>query len=214
MKSIAYIISVLFHPLLIPSYAAALLMLVNPYLFGFNNLTGGSVLLLRIFISTFLLPFVALAMMRGLNLVGSIGLSEREDRTGPMIATGIFYLWTFYSFYRSELIPKAYTAFLLGATIALFIAFFINIFEKVSLHTIGVGGLLGFVIITRFIQPNDTFQCLGMSCTIDQLLLASVLLCGIVGTSRLALAAHTNAEVYKGYIIGLSAQFIALFFIL
>jgi membrane-associated phospholipid phosphatase len=43
--------------------------------------------------------------------------------------------------------------------------------------------------------------------------LIALLLAGLTGTSRLYLKAHTPAQVYAGYFIGILTQFIALRFI-
>jgi hypothetical protein len=213
MKAIAQIISIVFHPLLIMTYGAVLMLLVNPYLFGAHHISSASVLLLRIFLTSFLLPAVAVGMMRALGLIGSLQMEDKQDRIGPMIATGIFYIWMFYTFYKSELIPKPYTAFVLGGTIALFIAFVLNAFEKISLHAIGMGGLLGMTIIAIWRYSYGDFQVGQFSVSTQALLMAVIVLCGLVGTARLLLGAHSTEEVYKGYLLGLSTQFIALLFV-
>jgi hypothetical protein len=41
-----------------------------------------------------------------------------------------------------------------------------------------------------------------------------ILLAGIVGTARLALNAHDNAEVYSGYVIGIGCQLFAWYIFL
>ena len=44
------------------------------------------------------------------------------------------------------------------------------------------------------------------------LLITTILICGIVGTSRLILDAHEPKDLYGGYLVGLATQFIAFSF--
>ncbi len=213
----AQLISVLMHPLLMPTYMLALLMLVNPYLFGVNHIGESSsrFLLLRIFASTYFLPAVAFVMLRLLGLITSIEMQDRRERTGPYIITGIFYLWMFRNLLDNPQIPTAYTAFMLGATIGLFMAFFINIFSKISAHAVGMGGLVAMVVLTMFLFSYDTFtihtEWFGiLHFNMLVVLLAVLLTAGIVGTSRLWLEAHKPMEVYGGFAVGFLAQLIAV----
>lgn len=108
---------------------------------------------------------------------------------------------------------------MLGAVIGLFIAFFINIFSKISAHAVGMGGLLGMVIITMALSNFDSFvlhsTIIGtFEFSMNALLLFTLLMAGLVGTARLLLDAHTPNDIYGGYLVGFASQFIALRFIL
>ena len=216
----AKVISFVFHPLLILTYMLLLLLLVNPYLFGVNSISDevSKLLILRIFLSTFFIPAVSVAMLRFLGLISSFEMEEREERIGPYIITGIFYLWMFQNFLHNPQIPTAYTSFVLGATIGLFLAFFINVFSKISAHAVGMGGLVGMVVITLLLFSYDTFTVhfgrLGTwELNMNIVLMFTILLAGLVGSARLALSAHRPADLYGGYLVGFLAQFLALRFL-
>ncbi|MBX2928900.1 MAG: hypothetical protein KF852_13780 [Saprospiraceae bacterium] len=213
----AQAISVLLHPLLMPTYMLALLLLVNPYLFGVNHIgdMNSRVLLLRVFASTYFIPAIAIVMLRLLGLIESLEIRDRRERTIPYIITGVFYLWLFRNLLGNAQIPTAYTIFMLGATIGLFLAFFINIFSKISAHAVGMGGLLGMVLITMFYFSYDTFSLqtawFGMlHFNMVVVLLVVLLAAGMVGSSRLYLDAHEPSEVYGGFAVGFLSQLIAL----
>jgi len=217
LRLLAKGISVLFHPLLILTYILIILMLVNPYEFGMSRIGDGNsvVLLIRVFLSTFFLPAFAAAMLVFLGLVESIRLPDREDRIGPYIVTGIFYLWLFYNFYRASVVPDIFTTFMLGATIGLFLAFLVNIFTKVSTHAVGMGGLLAMISILVFDSNYDMLQIptgagTALQLNLNALLLILILIAGMVGTARLLLRAHEPDDVYGGYLIGFVAQLAAL----
>lgn len=213
----AKIISTVFHPLLILTYSLILLLLVNPYIFGVNSIAFQSRLILLIFMSTFLLPAFSVFMMRNLGLVDSMQLKTKQERIGPYIITGVFYLWMFVNFKSNPTIPEAYTIFVLGATIGLFAAFFINIFSKISTHTVGMGGLIGMVMITMLLFSYDSFTIEStyfgtIQMSMNALLMIVIVIAGLVGTSRMILDAHTNKELYLGFFVGIFTQFIALFY--
>ena len=102
VKALAYTISVLFHPLLIPSYALITLLAINPFMFGVNNIWGNEIILLQVFLSTFLLPSFSLLMLRQLDFIKSIELEEREDRIIPFIVIGISYIGLACLLYTSD----------------------------------------------------------------------------------------------------------------
>lgn len=206
-------LSLLFHPLLMPSYALVLLMLVNPYQFGVPSMLEQIPLVLLVFFSTFAIPAFGVLMMRLLGFVKTMQLEEPTERIGPYILTGVFYLWLFVNFLNNNQIPIIYTSFMLGATIGLFIAFFINNFSKISAHAVGMGGITAFLLILMFVYRYDSINIAQGSFPLKYVLLLLILLVGMVGSSRLILKAHSLQDLYGGFLVGLAAQFIALRFI-
>ena len=122
------------------------------------------------------------------------------------------------NFVNNHQIPTAYTSFVLGATIALFFAFFINIFSKISAHAVGMGGMLGMVVITMLLFSYDTFTVTifftqTLQLNMMTVFMLMIILSGLVGTARLILRAHDPRDVYGGFLVGFTAQFIALRFL-
>ena len=197
-----------------------LLLLVNPYLFGVSNIgeQPSKLLILQVFLSTFFIPGFAVAMLRFTGLIKSMEMRDKHERIGPYIITGVFYLWMFKNFESNTQIPTAFASFMLGATISLFLAFLINIFSKISIHAVGMGGLLGMVVITMLLFSYDTFTInstiLGIvEINMITVLLLTILIAGAVGTARLLLSAHEPMDLYGGYLVGFAAQFLALRFL-
>lgn len=207
LKIIAHTISVLFHPLLMLTYGLLFMMWVNPYQFGGvsnNELTLymiGSIVGI-----SFFFPIFSIALMRMLGMVESFQMEEREERIIPYISTGIFYLWLSVNIYRTSIFPQSFEVYAIGATLGLFLAFFINNFTKISMHTVGMGGFLAMVVIT-ILSTVSPLRDLRM------ILLVVIILTGLVGTARLILHAHEPRDIYGGYLVGFAAQFIALNFL-
>jgi len=84
----------------------------------------------------------------------------------------------------------------LGAAISIFISWLINFKWKISIHMVGIGGLIG-ILIGISIR-------LGADLLIP--VLASVLLAGLLGSSRMRLGAHTESQVYAGLMLGLAIE--------
>jgi hypothetical protein len=215
LKISAQILSVICHPLLMLTYMLGLLLIVNPYLFGINSASEGKLLVIRVFATTFILPAFAIFLMHRLKLISSIEMTDKQERIGPFIATGIFYLWVFRSVLNDSNMPTAFLIAALGTTIGLFACFLINLFFKISIHATGAGGFVGMVLITMWLYSYGAFSMwlpfVGV-CTvsINFILMLSVLLAGAVGSARLVLGAHTSKELYAGFVLGLVCQYIAL----
>ena len=142
-------------------------------------------------------------MMRRLDMVDNFDFSESKSRIIPFIAIATFYLWTAWMFKPNVnmKIPSNQLLFfmMLGCCISIFIAFFINIFGNVSLHTIGAGSMLGLLLPLVRISTYD----------LRIVLIIGILIAGMIGTSRLLLKAHSQREVFSGYLIGFVGQFFA-----
>ncbi len=208
----AILISFLFHPIFILSYAYILLAFVNPSLFGetqtervfsFDGKAGKGLWFINIFVFSCVIPIVGILVMRGLGFVSSLSMPTQDERKIPYVLTGMFYMSLVAANSYHTSLPLEIKIFCLGATIALFIAFFINLFSKISMHTVGISGFVAMVIImvNRGYPGSEYF------------LIFAFLVAGLVGTSRLLLGAHNTSDVYGGYMVGFLPQFIALSYI-
>ena len=212
----ARIISALFHPLLILTYMLILLMLINPYAFGVHQLGEGrsDLLIIYVFLTTFLIPGMAITMMRTLALIPSLAMEDRRNRIGPFIATGVLYLWLYISFSSNPELPIIFKSAILGSTIALFVAFFLNLFSRISLHAVGMGALVGLITVAMLLFSYRHFQIGDQMFSMYGLLFVAIILAGLVGSARLILDKPEPINLYGGYLVGFATQVIALQFLL
>lgn len=215
LRVAAHAISAVTHPLFGPTYILLLLLAVNPYLFGVNGVAERLPFIALVFGSSALVPGLVLLMMRGLEMIPSLRMPGREERTIPLIAVGMLYLGLFAFCRKAPDVPVAYTALLLGCVVGLFSAFFVNLFTKVSLHAVGMGGIAAAVVVIlelfaydRFVLalPGDTEVRVG----VVVVLVLAIALAGLVGTARLVLSAHELKDVLGGYAIGFVAMGVAV----
>ncbi len=210
-RTIAHFFSVIGHPVFVLTYVLFLMLAISPYAFGVGNMfeQRGVLLLFAVFVSTVLLPVVGIGMMKSLGMVQTWQLSDKQERIGPFILSGVFYLWLFKNLLSGAQTPILYTAFVLGATISLFVCFFLNIFTKISVHAAGMGGFVSMLILLPFSwnEATEMVPFMGIFLSWPVLIALAVLLAGAVGTARLALSAHTPTELYRGYVVGAAAVF-------
>jgi len=201
MDKISKGISILFHPLLLPSYAFAYIIFTNPYLFAVYEGTEW-VFLVRVILNTFLFPAACIFLLWRLGFMKSIEMKEKEDRIIPYITTGTLYVWAYVTFRKSS-DPQILNIILLGSCIALFLCFFANIFTKVSIHAAGAACLCIVVMQNILMSSYDT----------KWVFLLIIFIAGMIGVSRIKLKSHSIQEVFGGYLIGIAAQLFAYRFL-
>jgi len=201
VRTVAKIISILFHPLVLPTYAFVLVYFTNPLLFSAYGSKQISQIFIAVMINTFLFPFIAIILLWRLGFVKSLEMDDPKERLVPYITTGAFYIWAYIVFRKSGY-PQVFDIIILGATITLFAIFMLNLFWKISAHA---GAMGCFIVIILAL-------CLLSADNVSYLLIITVLLAGIIGSSRLVLSAHNTGEIFIGYFIGVMSMAVALQF--
>jgi len=198
MLAFSKIISIVFHPLLLPTYAFIFLNWAYPYLFFNLDIINKTRLFVTIFINTFIFPMIAMVIMKKLDFISSLHLPDRKERIIPYIAIIAFYFWT-YLVVKNLSVGGFINDILFGVSLSIFLVFFLNGFYKISAHTTASGAFVG---LTFFLAFNSVYN-------IEIPLMIVVLIAGMVGTSRLYLSAHSVFEVFSGYAVGLLGQYLS-----
>ena len=199
----AKLVSYLFHPLFIPAMATAVLLWLHPL----NKLLIADFSKPRIFAMVFLytafFPAVSVFLLWRLKFIDSIFLRTRRERIIPFVIAMFFFFWIYYVSRNLETFPFSLKQLLLGVFICSASAMFANMYTKISMHGIGVGGLVGFAFIQQFrdLNWNQNWSVIAL------------LLAGVVCTARLILHAHKPVDVYAGFFTGVICQVAASFMI-
>ncbi|MEJ7770222.1 MAG: hypothetical protein WKF89_20555 [Chitinophagaceae bacterium] len=203
LRLIANLFSFIFHPLFIPGYIAGFLIFVHPYAFsGFDSrlkmLRFISVVLLTAFF-----PAFVVFLLRRLGLIQNIYLKTQKERIIPYVSSMFFFFWIFHVSRNLSDSPRFFILLLLGVFISSIAALMANIYFKVSMHAIAMGAMVTF------------FEMMAMQGNFSMgiYLSASVLIAGLVCTSRLIVSDHHPFEVYAGLFLGILSQALAVFFI-
>ena len=210
----ALALSGLFHPLLITTYMFVLLALINPFLFGSRSLfsAAAAVVLIQIFLYTFVIPLVAVLIMLALNMINSVMIEDRMQRVGPLLLVMVLYFWVCYNLMSQGQVPNIFSTFMIGVAVALALAFAVNVVDKISLHAVGMGGLVGMVLVCLGVFGSRGMEIGGWTVSLGLVLIGAILLAGLVGSARLALGAHDKSQVYMGYMVGFIPQVLAYIF--
>jgi hypothetical protein len=199
LRFFGQLISYLFHPLFVTSYVAAFLIFIHPAVFaGFDDRLK-MLRFLHVFIFNALFPAFSVFLLWRLKFISSIHLRTEKERILPYIIAMIFYWWTWNVFKNLSDVPPVLVRFSLGAFLALCGAWMCNIYFKISMHTVAIGGALMFFFLFSF--TDDYASGLYLSVV--------VLVTGLVCTARLVAGAHNLFQIYSGLFIGLLAQWIA-----
>jgi len=203
LRIAALFISVVLHPLFMPTLLTYAVYLLAPV--SFAAIPAGVFLrwLAMVAVNTLLLPLVCVLLLKGLGFIESIHMPRLKDRIIPLIAGMTFYFWA-YQVAKGVDMPFIMNVLLLGNFWGIVLLFLVSIFYKVSMHTAAAGGMLGIVIVLMIINP------INMQLPLFLALLAA----GLAGTARLLLRAHTPGEIWLGYVIGIMAEIAAYLYLL
>lgn len=197
----AKIVSVIFHPLLMPLYGLAILLSqLTP--FGVLPVNVKRLLFLIVIVNNVVLPLSMLPFLMQMNFISSLTLREREERAVPMIITTILYASTSYIIYRFP-IPHFLKSYFFSTFLLSLVLTVINFNWKISLHSVGAGALFSLILILTFFMSLQYFI----------IVVIMSVLTGFILSSRLQLRMHNPEQVWAGFFTGLTAVtlFILLF---
>lgn len=204
LKVAANVLSYIFHPIFLPFYVVWFIAFVHPsYFSGFSHVERLKAVFIT-FQNAVFYPLICVLLLKAVGFIDSVFLRTQKDRIIPYIASGIFFFWTFTVFKEQAVFPRILPSFILGVFLASSGALLANIYFKISMHAVGVGGLLGiFIIITN---SNSMLMTWPLSIVL--------LITGLVCSARLLISDHTQKDIYSGLAVGLITQFIAAFIML
>ena len=199
----AHLLSWIFHPLFIPLYVTIFLSYIHPYAFVALSERGKIFKLIFVFVNTALFPGMAVFLMWRLKFTQSIFLRTQKERIIPYAAAMVFYFWAWYVSRSLQDNEKVFTGFLFGSFLTVIAAWMANIYFKVSMHAIAMGGMVCFFIL---LAMQGSFS-MGIY------LSAAIFVAGLVCTCRLLVSDHYPFEVYAGFLLGVISQGIATWFV-
>jgi len=196
------IVSVLFHPLLMPTYALIIILNSGTH-YAYIPEQAQKIIYVLIFLSTFLIPVSITPFLLQLKLINTFELEERKDRIIPLFITAISYYFSFYLLTRLPFhVPQFIKILVLASAILIVINLLINLKWKISSHLIGISGLLAIVFIFSIVYYANLMN----------ILVLITVIAGVVAFARLKLNAHSPSQVYAGFLIGFSGMIVIIYF--
>lgn len=201
-KNIARIFSIIFHPILIPSWAfLALILYGNPYELGIISSFKWQLFGI-VFATSFMIPAIIILLMQKFRLIKSIMMDSKNERIAPLIVAGIFFYTTHYLLKSLGAVP-IFSIYMLGATTLVIISLVVTIYWKISLHLIGWGGLTAASLVINLITSTN----------FSTPLIFCILISGFTATSRMLLNSHKPSQIYVGFLTGFCFIFGLFYFI-
>ena len=200
LKIASTFVSYLFHPLFVGVMMAAYLIFLHPTYFQALDAKSRMMKLLVVINNNVFFPLLVVALMRALGFNKSVLLKTQKERIVPYIASITFFFWTYYVFRNQPEVPRVLVNMCRGMFFASSAALLLNNYYKISMHGIGVGGMMGLMVLTVF----DGTLYSGMP------LLVTVLISGLVLSSRKIVSDHQWFDLISGFLVGLICQLVAL----
>lgn len=204
LRFIAKIISYIFHPLFIPTYICAYLIFQHPYTFPSLDEGGKIIKLISLIVITAFFPAFTVFLLWRLKFAESIFLRTRQERIIPYVATIIYFFWAWWVNKNQMGNPPTLVFFLLGLFLAASAGSMANNYFKISMHAIGVGGGLAFMVLLGAISN----VAIGLPISIATIITGAVL------TSRFIVSDHRSSDIYSGLFIGALCQVVACYVVM
>ncbi len=195
----AQFLSIIFHPVLMPTYALLLIFRQSTY---FAHTISNEIkfrLFEIILLNTLILPVVISYILVRRGWIKSLEMQQREERLFPYLSNLLLLLFSAYMIYALRL-PRVFFLLTLGAAAAVVIAVIINTKWKISIHMVGLGALLGTLFgLSSFLLID-----------LRMVIILFLLIAGLVGVARLTLGAHRPSQIYAGFFVGFFCEYLLL----
>jgi hypothetical protein len=199
MKFFSKVVSYIFHPMLMPTLGVFVIFQADTHV-SFMPFEAKRIIYITVFLTTCLLPLSLLPLLYQFGVIKSFQMETARERVLPVFFTGFFF-YMGYLLLKKLGVSGVISNFMLASLIAVLSAVVVTLFWKISLHTIGIGGVAGAVMAMAFRYGID------LSLLIFILFLAS----GITASARLYLGDHQPAQVYAGFLWGFLIVFASVF---
>jgi membrane-associated phospholipid phosphatase len=199
-EKIAKIVSVFFHPVLLPTLGF-LLMFTSGFYDSMLTTEAKQFILLVIFFSTATLPMLAIAIL-ALNSKFNFLMPESRDRIIPLLFASVFYYIGFILLSRIHFISM-FKLFMIASVLLIVALLLISFKWKISIHAAAAGAVTATLFALSFrTGMNPVFAIVTV-----------VIVSGLVGTARLLLNKNNLLQVAAGYLLGLIILYPVIYFL-
>ena len=196
LRLAAKFLSYIFHPLFIPIYVTLVLLWLHPLNAILLDHKRRVLITAAVFMSTTFFPGISIFLLWRLQFIDNIYMRQQKERIIPVVISMFFYFWIYYVSRNLEYFPQSLRMLLMGVFLSSASALFANIYTKISMHGIAMGGVAGFAILQQFtdVYWSPTWTHIA------------IVVAGAVCTARLILNEHKPVDVYAGFFTGVLCQ--------
>ena len=211
MRTFSKIVSIVFHPLLMPFAGLILLFFLPTTPVSFKKVDAlyhypdqaKFVFILVVTILTLVATSLSILIMRYNKMISNLSLENRHERIYPYVLV-LFYFFLSYLYLKLQTPPElrhpGLLSFAFGMVLVVFISLMINQAGlKISQHATGIFGLCGGILAYNQTQlPGEATQ----SFTNLPVILILFIVAGMVSSARIYLGAHSFKEILAGIFVG------------
>jgi membrane-associated phospholipid phosphatase len=199
-QKIARIISIIFHPELIPTLGL-LLLLHSGFYFSMLSWEAKRFILMVVFFTTAVLPMLSVAIL-ALNPRFDISMDQKKDRILPFLSASVFYYLGFLIMNKINAFP-VFKIFMIASVLVIIVLMLISFKWEISSHMAAIGSIAGALFALSFRTGVNPVWAI----------LLVVVVSGMVGTARLILDRHSLLQVVAGYFTGFSIMYAVIYFV-
>ena len=198
-EKIAKIVSVIFHPVLLPTLGFILLF-VSGFYSSMLSTEAIRFILLVVFFSTAILPMLSVAVL-SLNSKFDFLMPNSRDCIIPLLFTSVFYYIGFMLLERIHFLP-VFKLFMIASVLLIIALLIISFKWKISIHMAAVGAI------------SATFFALSFRGGVNPMsaIIIVIIVSGLLGTARLVLNKNNLLQVAAGYILGFIILYPVIYF--
>jgi len=188
--AISRLISIILHPIFIPVISFYLSIRMVPNL-DFTIANYQNYILLILVICTIMLPVLCMLFLIKFDIISSLEMKEKHERPIPLLLTGGCLILSLKLTEKLLVFTPVLKKELVGAIIIILLASIISKFWKISLHMLGIGGLIGVLVSLQHLYGG-----------LSSMIIYFILIAGITAMARIYLKAHNHKQIYAGFIVG------------
>ena len=193
----ARVLSVIFHPLFVPTYFFALIAWAVPT--GLEPISQAlqAKFLVFIFLVTCVVPLMNVSIFRTFGSIQSFAMPDRRERLMPFVFISAIYIAVTYLFHvhAQMTLNDNFLKFMVIIDMLVVVATIATFFFKVSVHSLTIWGVIGMLIpFNKITEVNTIFYPT----------LAIIALAGFIMAARLQTGSHNPREVMWGGVLGLA----------
>ncbi len=128
-------------------------------------------------------------------------MKTAEERKWPFLFTLLWYYLGF-ELLTEMALPLSLYLLMIGAISVILVAHLITLRWKISVHMIGIGGVIGAMVGISYRFQYDHFY----------LIIVLVFVAGLIGFSRLKTQSHNYRQVYAGFFLGFIVEWLTVSF--
>lgn len=197
MNLLARIISLVFHPLMYPTYLVFVLAWFIP---RFLLLPPAATLKFAalVFAMTFVLPAANLVMFKAFGTISSLQMQHRRERLLPFVLITLVYAVVAAMFFYKVRINVNFNKVMVIEVALALVATLATFYDKVSIHALAISGAVGIIVpLNKAVENGSLLVPTAMLVTIA----------GLVMSARLYLNVHTPRQVMYGAFLGFAVGF-------